>query len=552
MTSSDQGTSCDTASIDPTSSVPPRQRRGGKRKRSRSPIAFDSRGCGSRDEDTSSSSSNSSSKKAAHKRSSRGSGRGVSSGSGSEGGASDREADQGEGTAGGGSTADVHGPRQGVEASAGSKHSKQRKKSSSKQQGETSTKVKSRRTRKRKRKVPRERGTGQRYSSKLLRYAESGEYRKAKRALRKGADPNTTDEVTRDSALHKAARRGDYKMASLLLRKGAIASMGNHLLRTPAHEAAAFGQLLVLALLLAAPGAPDLDAEDLEGWTAYDLAARAVERAELAAQRQQELDEASRPAADDMGAEWEDHAANADADWAARLAQEWSGGEDPFGDGDWDGDAARDAPCGEQWDSKEEGDWADTVGQQFEAKRRAAARAAHAHAATSRQEAARKRAQAASAAFKESERILQEEREKDRLWREAVAKGNAAGQRAAYQTRWVALLALPVGRQLSMSDVPWIVASPVKGEGTQSGQGGAQDLEALRRLVMHGVDGQDRAAVRKRLREELLRWHPDKFIARFGSRLPPASHPERDAVLQRVTATSQALNALSAQLFGSG
>ncbi|EOD36300.1 hypothetical protein EMIHUDRAFT_226627 [Emiliania huxleyi CCMP1516] len=42
---------------------------------------------------------------------------------------------------------------------------------------------------------------------------------------------------------------------------------------------------------------------------------------------------------------------------------------------------------------------------------------------------------------------------------------------------------------------------------------------------------------------ELRRWHPDKFVARWGARLCPA---EREAILARVTAVSQCLTQLMA------
>lgn len=48
---------------------------------------------------------------------------------------------------------------------------------------------------------------------------------------------------------------------------------------------------------------------------------------------------------------------------------------------------------------------------------------------------------------------------------------------------------------------------------------------------------------RKRLRLELMRWHPDKFEARFGRRLRAADRPR---ILDRVKSVSQALNALAA------
>ena len=50
---------------------------------------------------------------------------------------------------------------------------------------------------------------------------------------------------------------------------------------------------------------------------------------------------------------------------------------------------------------------------------------------------------------------------------------------------------------------------------------------------------------RRRLRSELVRWHPDKFVSKFGARL---AEGDRQRVLDRVNATSQLLNALNASL----
>ncbi len=51
----------------------------------------------------------------------------------------------------------------------------------------------------------------------------------------------------------------------------------------------------------------------------------------------------------------------------------------------------------------------------------------------------------------------------------------------------------------------------------------------------------DADARRRAVREALRRWHPDKFGQRFGSRLAAA---DRDRILERVKAVSQALTAL--------
>ena len=63
-------------------------------------------------------------------------------------------------------------------------------------------------------------------------------------------------------------------------------------------------------------------------------------------------------------------------------------------------------------------------------------------------------------------------------------------------------------------------------------------------LLLAGVPA---AKQRKALREELMRWHPDKFGARFGSRLLP-EHQAR--VQARVNAMSQAVATLFQDLKG--
>jgi len=47
--------------------------------------------------------------------------------------------------------------------------------------------------------------------------------------------------------------------------------------------------------------------------------------------------------------------------------------------------------------------------------------------------------------------------------------------------------------------------------------------------------------VKLALRRELIRWHPDKFVARWGLRLAPA---DKDAILEGVHAVAQQLTAL--------
>ena len=50
---------------------------------------------------------------------------------------------------------------------------------------------------------------------------------------------------------------------------------------------------------------------------------------------------------------------------------------------------------------------------------------------------------------------------------------------------------------------------------------------------MQGLEAQ-----KKRLRAEQLRWHPDKFSAKFGGRLQEA---DKEAIMQRVSELSACL-----------
>jgi hypothetical protein len=81
---------------------------------------------------------------------------------------------------------------------------------------------------------------------------------------------------------------------------------------------------------------------------------------------------------------------------------------------------------------------------------------------------------------------------------------------------------------IRFDDVPWPAVPP----------GGDLAEEAM--MLPAALRG-DADARRRAVREALRRWHPDKFGQRFGSRLAAA---DRDRILERVKAVSQALTAL--------
>ena len=67
----------------------------------------------------------------------------------------------------------------------------------------------------------------------------------------------------------------------------------------------------------------------------------------------------------------------------------------------------------------------------------------------------------------------------------------------------------------------------------------AQDQAQLAEFVLYGTTTVEER--RKRSRAELMRWHPDKFIAKFGARLAAEDRPQ---ILAHVNAMSQLLNSV--------
>ena len=76
------------------------------------------------------------------------------------------------------------------------------------------------------------------------------------------------------------------------------------------------------------------------------------------------------------------------------------------------------------------------------------------------------------------------------------------------------------------ADVPWLDPDEGRAKG----------------LILYGAQGE--AEKRKRLRLELMRWHPDKFVGKFGARMLPT---EKDRITEGVKRVSQLLNSLNNQ-----
>lgn len=101
-------------------------------------------------------------------------------------------------------------------------------------------------------------------------------------------------------------------------------------------------------------------------------------------------------------------------------------------------------------------------------------------------------------------------------------QGDRGAKRAAYEAKWQTLLTM--AGPIMHNDIPWL----------------GHDEEAAKSVMLYGAQGG--GEVRKRLRLELMRWHPDKFTAKFGDRI---AGPDRVSVGEGVKQMSQLLNSLN-------
>lgn len=120
-----------------------------------------------------------------------------------------------------------------------------------------------------------------------------------------------------------------------------------------------------------------------------------------------------------------------------------------------------------------------------------------------------------------------------------------------YEQKWSALDSWPADRPITYDDIPWPIStsrSSLAAAGTCSLRSSLPqqqhtelqiDSQQLRTLVFHGANGP--AALKAALRKELMRWHPDKFGARFGARLLDA---DKEVILAGVQAVAQQVTAL--------
>lgn len=107
-------------------------------------------------------------------------------------------------------------------------------------------------------------------------------------------------------------------------------------------------------------------------------------------------------------------------------------------------------------------------------------------------------------------------------------QGDLGTRRAKYEVQWHAFASADKSRDIQYSDVPWLVEDLT------------EDKAQLTAFVLYGAISVEER--RKRSRAELMRWHPDKFTAKFGARLIAK---DRQQILHKVNAMSQLLNSIA-------
>lgn len=146
------------------------------------------------------------------------------------------------------------------------------------------------------------------------------------------------------------------------------------------------------------------------------------------------------------------------------------------------------------------------------------------------------------AAKKERDRLAQEgrkaEREAEKFQRqveESLKRGNERKQRKAWEQRWSSYLAkwdtLSKGGQtkIAIASIPWPV---------ESGRRKDVDLKAIERFLLHAPTGGNptETQLSKVLKQERVRWHPDKIQQKLGGQ------DVEESVIQAVTEVFQIID----------
>ena len=131
---------------------------------------------------------------------------------------------------------------------------------------------------------------------------------------------------------------------------------------------------------------------------------------------------------------------------------------------------------------------------------------------------------------KEHEEYMRKQSAKAKERKLQKAKESLQCKKTLYEKRYAEIFSggSNTDSELGYGDIPW----PDEG-----------DADTCLKVLLCDVDKSgDSAVYRKYLREQQVRWHPDKFLQKLGQRLKAEDH---NKILAKVKEISQALNKLS-------
>lgn len=306
--------------------------------------------------------------------------------------------------------------------------------------------------------------------------------------------------------LHHACYAGSIDMVEFLVSEGADITAQDLKGNSPLHVAARHGFTDIISMLREAGG--DMHAPNREGVT--PLMAVEARIARLRKEKEESMKpKARKPYTDPQ-------------DWGTRLAEELSDDESWWGHS-WGEPHQKTNWMREDWseflykDDDEDDDHYVFLGTSRKRKTRDPLEGGLF------KELNEKRKREQEERNREAKRILEEEIAKDKAWRERVLQKKSGDRYKRYETSWKKFS--DSGKlTFSYADVPFPVE---KGKETE-----------LSRVILHNAPSSEHKQL---LRKEILRWHPDKFLQKYRSRL---QGPDHDRILARVNELSQALHQL--------
>ena len=122
-----------------------------------------------------------------------------------------------------------------------------------------------------------------------------------------------------------------------------------------------------------------------------------------------------------------------------------------------------------------------------------------------------------------------EEEHQEYLKKQEIAKlFKQREEKVTYELKWKRLLKVDNKNELRYEDIPW--------------PGECGDVDKLESWFFCDIDNNSTSEMKKYLRDQQIRWHPDKFVQKLGQKL----HIEdKQKVLEKVKEISQLVNTLS-------